>query len=108
MMPHFALLLVAVLSALAPQGAYVSGVPPADAAQSGSDRQAARTYSADFVRSLQHELKRYGYNPGVADGKMGPSTRQALKRFQTAHGLSPTGAPDIPTLTKLLGQSLSQ
>jgi phosphoglycolate phosphatase-like HAD superfamily hydrolase len=108
MMPHYWRLLVAVLYAVALQEAHLSGVPIAYAAQSGANRQAAKTYSVDFVKSLQHELKRSGYNPGVADGKMGPSTRQALKRFQAAHGLSTTGAPDIPTLTKLLGQSLSQ
>ena len=108
MMPPYALPLVVVLSALALQGAHLGGAPIVHAAQPGANRQAARTYSADFVKSLQHELKRYGYDPGVADGKMGPSTRQALRRFQAAHGLSPTGAPDIPTLTKLLGQSLSQ
>jgi peptidoglycan hydrolase-like protein with peptidoglycan-binding domain len=108
MMPCYAWLLVALLWASALPEGYLNGVPIAHAARSGSDRQAARTPSSDFIQSLQRELKRAGYDPGVADGKMGPTTRRALRRFQEAHGLSPTGDPDIPTLTKLLGQSLPQ
>jgi peptidoglycan hydrolase-like protein with peptidoglycan-binding domain len=108
MMPRYSGLLVALLCASALLEAYVNGVPLVHAARSGSNRQADRTPSSDFIKSLQRELKRAGYDPGVPDGKMGPSTRQALRQFQKAHGLSPTGNPDIPTLTKLLGQGLPQ
>jgi peptidoglycan hydrolase-like protein with peptidoglycan-binding domain len=73
-----------------------------------SPPQNAQVASSNFIKSLQRELKRAGYDPGVADGKMGPSTRAALRRFQEAHGLSLTGEPDIPTLTTLLGQGLLQ
>jgi hypothetical protein len=31
-----------------------------------------------------------------------------LREFQAAHGLHPTGTPDIPTLTRLLADSLPQ
>jgi peptidoglycan hydrolase-like protein with peptidoglycan-binding domain len=86
---------------------------------SGEDRPASSTtlvpsmppafvQSSEFIKGLQRELKRAGHDPGEIDGKMGPSTKQALKRFQEAHRLSATGEADIPTLTKLLGQSLQR
>jgi peptidoglycan hydrolase-like protein with peptidoglycan-binding domain len=64
--------------------------------------------SSGLVKSLQRELKRAGHDPGMLDGQMGTATRQALKRFQEAHALPATGEPDIPTLTKLLEQSLQR
>jgi Putative peptidoglycan binding domain len=70
--------------------------------------QAAMVPSPDFIMSLQRELKRAGYDPGGTDGKMGPMTRRALRRFQEAQGLSPTGEADIPTLTRLLGKELAR
>jgi peptidoglycan hydrolase-like protein with peptidoglycan-binding domain len=83
-------------------------LPTAHAAASGYHPLNAQVPTSDFIRSLQRELKRAGYDPGIADGKLGPATQRALKRFQDAHGLPPTGDPDIPTLTKLLGQRLPQ
>jgi membrane-bound lytic murein transglycosylase B len=88
--------------------AYVSSAPIVHAAHTESERPSAQTPSSDYVKSLQHELKRAGYDPGLTDGKLGPATRQALRRFQEAHGLAPTGDPDIPTLTKLLEKGLPQ
>ena len=108
MMARYSRLLVALLCASAPLEVHVTGVLIAHAARSGSNRQAVQTPSSDFIKSLQRELRRAGYDPGVTDGRMGPSTRQALRRFQEAHGLSPTGDADIPTLTKLLAQGLPQ
>jgi localization factor PodJL len=106
MMPPYARLLVVLWCASVLLEGHVSGVSSADATRTEVQLQTAETASADFIKSLQRELKRAGYDPGVADGRMGPSARRALKRFQEAHGLPPTGDPDIPTLTKLLGQSL--
>jgi peptidoglycan hydrolase-like protein with peptidoglycan-binding domain len=106
MLPRYARPLVVFLCTLALLEGYVSSVPIIHAAPSESPRQTARTPSSDFIQSLQRELKRAGYDPGDLDGKMGPSTQRALRRFQQAYGLPPTGKPDIPTLTKLLGQGL--
>jgi peptidoglycan hydrolase-like protein with peptidoglycan-binding domain len=108
MRPHYAWLLGALLCASALLNGHLRGVSTVHAAPAASPRQTARVPAADFIQSLQRELKRAGYDPGDPDGKMGPSTQRALQRFQEAHGLSPTGKPDIPTLTRLLGQSLRQ
>jgi hypothetical protein len=106
MMPCYARLLVALLCALALREGYRSGVPIVHAAKSESTLQTLQAPFSDFIKSLQRELKRAGYDPGMTDGKLGPATRQALRRFQEANDLSPTGAPDIPTLTTLLRHSL--
>ena len=106
MLTRYWRLLIMLLGVLALLAAQVRSVSPAHAAQSGTPPQYGRTPTLEFMKSLQRELKRAGYDPGVVDGLMGPSTRGALRRFQEAHGLSPTGDPDIPTLTKLLGQGL--
>jgi peptidoglycan hydrolase-like protein with peptidoglycan-binding domain len=108
MLPRYLRLLVTLLWVSAVLETHVQGIPLAHAAPSGAQLENARALSSDFIKSLQRELKRAGYDPGVADGKMGPATHRALRRFQEAHGLHPTGDPDIPTLTKLLGQSLPQ
>lgn len=41
--------------------------------------------------AVQAMLKREGYYSGAADGKMGPATRDAIRGFQSANGISPTG-----------------
>lgn len=55
----------------------------------------AGAQDAKVITAVQAEL-------GVpADGKMGPKTQAALKEFQRAKGLEPTGQLDKPTLTAL-------
>jgi peptidoglycan hydrolase-like protein with peptidoglycan-binding domain len=108
MLPCFLRLLVALLWVSGLLTTQAGSLLTAHAAASGSHPLNALAPTSDFIRSLQRELKRAGYDPGLADGKMGPATQRALKRFQEAHGLLPTGDPDIPTLTKLLGQGLPQ
>ena len=54
-------------------------------------------YSA---RTVQRALREDGYRIAV-DGKIGPQTRAALRDFQSAHGLEPTGRVNKATLTKL-------
>jgi peptidoglycan hydrolase-like protein with peptidoglycan-binding domain len=43
------------------------------------------------VRSLQRRLARAGFSPGPPDGRYGPLTTQAVKRFQHAHRLAADG-----------------
>jgi peptidoglycan hydrolase-like protein with peptidoglycan-binding domain len=106
MLRRYPLVLVALLCWTLGLELSLHGMQVALAVSGGAQRPEARTPSSDFIKSLQHELKRAGYDPGIPDGKMGPTTRQALRQFQAAHGLPPTGDPDIPTLTRLLGKDL--
>lgn len=49
------------------------------------------------VRQAQEALARAGYDPGPADGMMGPRTRSALTRFQRDRKLYPGGRIDAAT-----------
>ncbi len=48
-------------------------------------------YSGNTVKQLQQRLAKYGYSPGKADGEFGDKTKSAVKRFQKAFGIDPTG-----------------
>jgi peptidoglycan hydrolase-like protein with peptidoglycan-binding domain len=106
MQRRYSLVFVVLLCALPGPEVCLRATPVAHAANAGAPPPVARAPSSDFIMSLQRELKRAGYDPGAADGKMGPMTRRALERFQQAQGLSPTGDADIPTLTRLLRKDL--
>jgi len=54
------------------------------------------------VAKLQMALNSHGAQLDV-DGRMGPKTRDALKAFQNAHSLKPTGRPDAATVKALAG-----
>jgi peptidoglycan hydrolase-like protein with peptidoglycan-binding domain len=53
------------------------------------------------IRALQRELSRDGRDAGAVDGVWGENTRQALRSYQTAHSLEPTGTLTLPTLAAL-------
>ncbi|HTM95144.1 MAG TPA: peptidoglycan-binding domain-containing protein, partial [Croceibacterium sp.] len=53
------------------------------------------------VMQAQVVLERQGFGPGVIDGKMGLSTKNALAGFQEANGLTETGELDQPTQAAL-------
>jgi peptidoglycan hydrolase-like protein with peptidoglycan-binding domain len=54
------------------------------------------------VAKIQMALNANGAQLQV-DGKMGPATKAALKLYQTAHKLKPTGQPDSATMRALGG-----
>jgi peptidoglycan hydrolase-like protein with peptidoglycan-binding domain len=57
----------------------------------------------DFrIAQIQNALKSFGYDPGVIDGNLGKNTRKAIKKFQIAKGISPTGKIDSRTYFELL------
>ncbi|MDH3472728.1 MAG: SEL1-like repeat protein [Rhodospirillales bacterium] len=43
------------------------------------------------IREVQEDLATLGYDPGPADGKIGPRTRRAIRAFESDSGLSVTG-----------------
>jgi len=53
------------------------------------------------VRVLQRYLVRAGQRPGPVDGRYGPLTELAVRRFQAAHGLAVNGIADRVTLLRL-------
>lgn len=58
----------------------------------------------DQVIAAQVELKRRGFYTGQIDGLAAGKTIEAVRRFQAANGLPPTGLLDPPTLKALLPQ----
>lgn len=86
------------LGTLAPMAAYAqstSGAPPAEAKAAPK-----KVASNDEVKALQEALDKAGYTL-KADGRMGPKTRAALKKYQKGNGLKVTGKPDQATKEKL-------
>lgn len=51
---------------------------------------------------LQAALSLAGFSPGRVDGRMGPRTKEAVRAFQRANGLSPDGIVGVKTLRVLL------
>jgi len=60
----------------------------------------------DELRQAQQRLKDDGDYTGSVDGKMGPKTAEAIKKFQKSNGLPQTGHLDQQTASKL-GISMS-
>ncbi|MFZ2100939.1 MAG: peptidoglycan-binding domain-containing protein, partial [Oricola sp.] len=73
--------------------------PPQQAPQQTS--RMGSILSRSDVRDLQMELSSMGYDVGVADGLMGPRTRNALAAFQRAQGLPVTSEIDEKTIAAL-------
>lgn len=53
------------------------------------------------IQAVQQALKNAGFNPGKADGKAGPQTDEAVRKFQKAMGLKPDGRIGFKTLREL-------
>ena len=54
-----------------------------------------------LVLVAQQSLKEKGYDTGRSDGRWGPKTEEALRSFQSAHGIDATGQLDYPTMVAL-------
>jgi len=54
-----------------------------------------------FVREAQQTLRHLGYQPGPADGVMGPRTKSALAQYQRAERIKVTGQLDSETMARL-------
>lgn len=55
------------------------------------DRTAVNGYTVGQVRQVQQALHRLGYYNGSVDGDFGPSTQNALQRYQISAGEPVTG-----------------
>ncbi|MGA8476652.1 MAG: peptidoglycan-binding domain-containing protein, partial [Chthoniobacterales bacterium] len=57
--------------------------------------------SGSIVLEVQVALQNAGYDPGPTDGVFGPSTREAISRYQRDQGLDVTGSITDPVLQAL-------
>ncbi|TCM55690.1 peptidoglycan hydrolase-like protein with peptidoglycan-binding domain [Rhizobium sp. PP-F2F-G48] len=58
---------------------------------------------AGLVRAVQAELARHGFYDGEADGRLGPKTTAAIRRFEQAKGRPQTGVVSASLLAALRG-----
>jgi len=75
----------------------IAGAPPIRAAWPRQDR----VLSFDERVELQRRLATAGFDPGVADGKIGPNTIAAVRAFQRSIGAVPDGYASLGVLQKL-------
>jgi peptidoglycan hydrolase-like protein with peptidoglycan-binding domain len=67
--------------------------------QSGQSAQSSQ--SPDTVKQAQEKLSAAGMDAGPADGKTGPKTEAAVKKFQQSKSIQPSGKLDQQTLAAL-------
>jgi peptidoglycan hydrolase-like protein with peptidoglycan-binding domain len=53
------------------------------------------------VKKVQQSLGDKGFNPGPADGRLGPQTREGIRQYQKSENLAVTGRLDSETAGKL-------
>jgi peptidoglycan hydrolase-like protein with peptidoglycan-binding domain len=76
-----------------------TGAKKGTAKSSGKRGQKAPT--ADRISEIQTALGKDGSYSGAPNGKWDDSTVAAMKKYQAAHGLNPSGKLDAKTLQKL-------
>lgn len=71
--------------------------------QSGTESRTAsgHQWSKDKVKEVQEALKGNGFDPGTADGVIGPKTNRAIRDFQKSKNLQATGRIDEKTASAL-------
>ena len=89
----------------APQAAQPAKMADAAPLDLGSGFAAGR--ETRRVKTLQRSLRRLGWAPGPVDGLFGPRTEAAVRRFQTARGLTPDGVAG-PATWRTLGRALER
>jgi len=57
--------------------------------------------TSDRINEIQAALARVGSYQGTPSGKWDEQTAAAMRKFQAAHGLSPNGKLDAPSLQRL-------
>ena len=71
-------------------------LPESASASTSSEDSAQKT-----IYSIQIELKRHGFNPGVADGMFGAKTKSTIEAYQKARKLPVDGKPSASLLDAL-------
>jgi hypothetical protein len=66
-----------------------------------ADTQQEMVISAEEIKRAQEALKAKGHDPGAVSGRMHAKTQEALREFQRANNLTPTGVLDKKTADKL-------
>ncbi|HAM41054.1 MAG TPA: hypothetical protein DCP69_06875 [Candidatus Omnitrophica bacterium] len=69
------------------------------------ERQASKSSFPPPLAEVQRALQEAGFDPGAIDGRMGRRTRSALKAFQSANDLKPTGEVNTETWNALQARS---
>lgn len=75
--------------------------------QQGTDRGGTAggamgsTQDPAAIQQIQKKLNDQGFNAGPVDGKFGPKTQAALRKFQQAQGFQATGQMDPQTMAAL-------
>jgi peptidoglycan hydrolase-like protein with peptidoglycan-binding domain len=60
------------------------------------------------IQEAQERLKEAGFNPGPVDGQLGAQTKEAIRKYQKAHGLPQTGKLDESTREILMVQKTQE
>ena len=90
----------AARAAKAAAAARAAAVAKAAAEKAAAEETAMKLTPADR-RTIQATLAALGHKPGPADGLFGPATRSALRSWQKAQGLTPTGRVNPATASRL-------
>jgi peptidoglycan hydrolase-like protein with peptidoglycan-binding domain len=96
----------AAAKTIRPKSTSASGVTKARISKKGSKRYARRPRgqkapAPERISEIQQALAKEGSFAGKPNGKWDSSTIEAMRKFQDAHGLNPTGKLDALTLQKL-------
>src|SRR6185503_3507991 len=70
-------------------------------AAGGTAAKKSSGQNAETVKQVQEKLAAEGHDIGEPDGKFGPKTQAALKKYQESKGLPASGQLDEKTLSEL-------
>ncbi|MEM9577610.1 MAG: peptidoglycan-binding domain-containing protein [Pseudomonadota bacterium] len=74
---------------------------PALAGLEGRRQNDGKSHSSNVIRAVQGQLTTLGYDPKGIDGKIGPNTRAAIRRYQRDNDMTVTGRIDEALLISL-------
>jgi peptidoglycan hydrolase-like protein with peptidoglycan-binding domain len=69
--------------------------------RTGRRERGQKAPTADRITEIQQALAKDGSFAGAPNGKWDAATLEAMKKFQEAHGLNPSGKLDAKTLQQL-------